>query len=114
MNASNGIPYTGTNRIAYLPDTLEGREVLALLFKAFQRRHTFTIGTSVTTGQKNCVIWSGIHHKTSRTGGSSNFGYSDPTYLSRVKDELADRGVTIENPNELQAVLVEKGSLKVQ
>ncbi len=101
VNSSNGIPYTGTSRMAYLPDTQEGREVLALLVKAFQRKHTFTIGTSVTTGQKNCVTWSGIHHKTSLTGGTKNYGYPDPTYLSRVKEELADRGVILEDSSEI-------------
>ena len=29
---------------------------------------------SVTTGQSNCVVWNGIHHKTRTTGGPSNFG----------------------------------------
>ena len=47
---ANGIPYSGTGRVAYLPDIDEGREVLALLIKAFERRLTFVVGTSVTTG----------------------------------------------------------------
>jgi len=97
VSKTTNIPYKGTSRTAYLPDTPEGREVLALLVKAFERRHTFTIGTSVTTGQKNCVIWAGIHHKTAFTGGSTNYGYPDPTYFNRVKEELADRGVTLED-----------------
>lgn len=90
-----GAPYHGTSRTAYLPDCPEGQKVLKLLELAFERKLVFTIGTSVTTGQSDCVIWNGIHHKTSQTGGSSNFGYPDPTYLERVTDELNSRGVTL-------------------
>jgi deltex len=42
--------YKGTSRTAYLPNTDEGKRVLALLVKAFERRHTFIVGDSVTTG----------------------------------------------------------------
>jgi len=35
----------------------------------------FTIGTSVTTGMKDVVVWNGIHHKTSMKGGAANYGY---------------------------------------
>mmetsp|Transcript_3599 Transcript_3599/g.4136 ORF Transcript_3599/g.4136 Transcript_3599/m.4136 type:complete len:462 (+) Transcript_3599:177-1562(+) len=86
-----GQRYTGTSRTAYLPDTTEGREVLNLLKKAWDRRLIFAIGTSITTGQDNCVTWAGIHHKTSSDGGA--YGYPDSTYLARVKGELKDRGV---------------------
>lgn len=54
---------------------------------------TFTIGTSVTTGQQNCVVWNGIHHKSQVSGGATNYGYPDPTYFSRVSEELAAKGV---------------------
>lgn len=87
------INYRGTSRTAYLPHNNEGIEVLRLLILAFKRKLTFTIGTSVTTGRHNCVIWNGIHHKTSVTGGSSCFGYPDKTYLFRVREELAAKGI---------------------
>ena len=96
----NGKRYSGTGRTAYLPDNKEGREVLALLVKAFERRLTFIVGTSVTTGATDTVVWSGIHHKTNTHGGSSSFGYPDVSYLNRVTLELADRGVTLDNPLE--------------
>jgi deltex-like protein len=85
--------YAGTNRTAFLPDTPEGNEILRLLQIAFDRRLSFTVGTSITTGRPNCVIWNGIHHKTNTTGGSSEFGYPDETYFKRVKEELAAKGV---------------------
>jgi deltex-like protein len=62
-------PYSGTSRTAYLPDTHEGQEVLKLFQKAFEARMIFTIGTSITSGLQNVVVWNDIHHKTSITGG---------------------------------------------
>ncbi|XP_031552643.1 uncharacterized protein LOC116289852 [Actinia tenebrosa] len=85
--------YSGTSRTAYLPDCPEGRKVLDLLKKAFNARLTFTIGRSVTTGASNVVTWNDIHHKTNPYGGAAGFGYPDPTYLKRVKDELAAKGI---------------------
>uniref|UniRef100_A0A6B2LIW9 RING-type E3 ubiquitin transferase n=1 Tax=Arcella intermedia TaxID=1963864 RepID=A0A6B2LIW9_9EUKA len=89
-----GCPYYGTARTCYLPDNDEGVEILNLLVIAFKRRLTFTIGTSVKTGKKNAVIWNGIHHKTSPTGGPTKYGYPDETYFKRVKEELALCGVS--------------------
>ena len=64
-----GKKYCGTTRNAFLPDNKEGREVYHLLKKAFERRLTFTIGRSVTTGHDGVVTWNDIHHKTRQTGG---------------------------------------------
>ncbi|KAH9317941.1 hypothetical protein KI387_019710, partial [Taxus chinensis] len=72
---SPGNQYTGTRRVAYLPKNKEGEEVLELLKIAWSRRLLFSIGTSVTTGRSNTVVWAGIHHKTQKSGGSSAFGY---------------------------------------
>lgn len=90
---SPGRQYTGTRRVAYLPKTKEGEEVLELLKTAWNRRLIFTVGTSVTTGRSDTVIWAGIHHKTQTYGGSSNYGYPDETYFDRVKQELAQVNV---------------------
>eukprot|EP01128_Nolandella_sp_AFSM9_P011034 TRINITY_DN7754_c0_g1_i1.p1 TRINITY_DN7754_c0_g1~~TRINITY_DN7754_c0_g1_i1.p1 ORF type:complete len:424 (-),score=74.79 TRINITY_DN7754_c0_g1_i1:97-1308(-) len=92
-----GMRYTGTSRTAYLPDNKEGQEVLALLQLAFDRKLTFRIGTSVTTGENNAVVWNGIHHKTGKTGGATKWGYPDAEYFSRVKEELAALGVTVDD-----------------
>ena len=89
----NGKSFSGTSRTCFLPNIKEGREVLALLKIAFDRKLTFVVGTSVTTGQKNTVVWNGIHHKTNLTGGTNNYGYPDSTYFNRVKEELASKGV---------------------
>eukprot|EP01015_Nassula_variabilis_P034627 TRINITY_DN8563_c0_g2_i2.p2 TRINITY_DN8563_c0_g2~~TRINITY_DN8563_c0_g2_i2.p2 ORF type:complete len:170 (-),score=24.07 TRINITY_DN8563_c0_g2_i2:139-648(-) len=89
----NGVQYKGTRRVAYLPDNEEGREVCDLLKTAFERKLIFTVGTSVTTGQSNVVVWNGIHHKTNISGGPAYFGYPDETYFNRVKQELAAKGI---------------------
>ncbi|GLD47263.1 E3 ubiquitin-protein ligase DTX3L-like isoform X1 [Lates japonicus] len=85
--------YSGINRRAYLPDNNEGNEVLKLLKKAFDRKLIFTVGTSRTTGIENQVTWNDIHHKTSTSGGPECFGYPDPGYLSRVREELKAKGI---------------------
>ncbi|XP_068450021.1 E3 ubiquitin-protein ligase DTX3L isoform X2 [Clinocottus analis] len=88
-----GKHYSGITRTAYLPDNKEGKEVLQLLKKAFEQRLIFTVGTSVTTGMENQVTWNDIHHKTNHSGGAACFGYPDPAYLSRVKEELKAKGI---------------------
>eukprot|EP00118_Oscarella_pearsei_P025045 m.307375 g.307375 ORF g.307375 m.307375 type:complete len:768 (+) comp42208_c0_seq1:80-2383(+) len=88
-----GKPYGGNTRMAYLPDSAEGREVLQLLRKAFDAKHLFTIGRSVSTGIDNQITWNDVHHKTNEYGGPERFGYPDPTYLERVKEELAAKGI---------------------
>ena len=93
MHPNPGRSYRGTSRTAFLPMNVEGIEVLELLKRSFRRRRSFTVGTSITTGQSNCVIWNGVHHKTNTHGGCSCFGYPDPTYFSRVKEELAAKGI---------------------
>ncbi len=42
----------------------------------------------------NTTVWAGIHHKTSLSGGTNCFGFPDPTYFTRVQEELACKGVT--------------------
>jgi len=64
-----GVRYSGTGRLAYLPDCPEGVEVLAILEKAFRQRVSFVVGTSVTTGEQNTVVWGSVHHKTNTTQG---------------------------------------------
>ncbi|XP_066509675.1 E3 ubiquitin-protein ligase DTX3L-like isoform X2 [Hoplias malabaricus] len=90
---SPGQPYQGASRVAYLPDSTEGNKVLKLLTQAFDQRLIFTIGSSSTTGRSNVVTWNDIHHKTSRSGGPTAYGYPDSDYLKRVQQELKDKGI---------------------
>lgn len=89
-----GVPFSGTSRYAFLPNTPEGFLVLQLLRLAFRYRLIFTVGDSVTTGAKNVVVWNNIHHKTTLHGGP--FGFPDSTYLDRVMEELTNVGITKE------------------
>ncbi|NWQ70994.1 DTX3L ligase, partial [Neopipo cinnamomea] len=88
-----GQRYHSTQRTAYLPDNVEGREILTLLKRAFDQKLIFTVGQSRTTGAQNVITWNDIHHKTSITGGPTNFGYPDPDYLQRVRSELKAKGI---------------------
>ena len=72
-------------------------QVLSLLKKAWERRLTFTIGTSVTTGELNTVVWNEIHHKTEFGSNHSGHGYPDPNYLDNVLAELSVHGVNADN-----------------
>ncbi|XP_039771025.1 E3 ubiquitin-protein ligase DTX3L [Ornithorhynchus anatinus] len=88
-----GQPFRGTHRVAYLPNDAEGRAVLRLLKVAFDRKLIFTIGQSRSTAAGNVITWNDIHHKTCMTGGPTSFGYPDPTYLQRVREELKAKGI---------------------
>lgn len=88
-----GKAYCGTLRTAYLPNNTEGRKVLDLLEEAFRHKLTFTIGHSRVTGISDVITWNDIHHKTAKFGGPANFGYPDPDYLKRVKEELKAKGI---------------------
>ncbi|XP_041361924.1 dentin sialophosphoprotein-like [Gigantopelta aegis] len=89
-----GKPYHGTRRRGFLPDTDEGRSILRLLKIAFDRMLTFTIGQSTITGREDTVTWGDISHKTNTHGGPDRNAFPDPTFLSRVRNDLADKGVT--------------------
>jgi hypothetical protein len=48
---------------------LPGNELLGKLQEAFDNKVMFTVGRSLTTGIDDCVIWNGIHMKTTTHGG---------------------------------------------
>ncbi|KAG9328930.1 hypothetical protein JZ751_009233 [Albula glossodonta] len=84
--------FNGADRVAYLPTMLKVERCL-LLERAFDQKLIFTVGTSTTTGATNTVTWNDIHHKTSQHGGPERYGYPDPDYLKRVKEELKAKGI---------------------
>ena len=102
--------YQGTGRRAFLPGNEAGTEALGLLIECFNRRHSFIVGDSVTTGAKNVVVWSGVHHKTNTHDGSSNFGYPDETYLDRLKEELKARAL---GPEDITTPVPLYGSITI-
>lgn len=91
-----GKPYKGTIRTTYVPcspanDILSGVLLVRRLIFAFENGLTFMVGTSLTTGVDNCIIWASIHHKT--TLYSSQHGYPDPLYFKNVNEELDNLNV---------------------
>ncbi|XP_078668871.1 E3 ubiquitin-protein ligase TRIM71-like [Branchiostoma floridae x Branchiostoma belcheri] len=89
-----GRPYKGNSWKAYLPNNKEGRDLVQLLKRAFDKRLVFTIRTClITTGATDTVIWNDIQHKTSILGGVFSDGYPDPEYLTRLRKQLAAKGI---------------------
>jgi len=86
-----GVRFSAITRTAYLPNDEGGKQLLKRLKYAFLRGLTFTIGTSLTSGQPNQVTWASIHHKTSTSGGTH--GYPDPSYIGNCNEELDNAGV---------------------
>ena len=58
------------------------RRALHGLYLAWEQRLLFTVGTSLTTNQTNCVTWNDIHLKTHKSG--PNHSYPDPNFLSNL------------------------------
>jgi len=85
------LPFSGSDRSAYLPDNSQGRDLLVRMQYAFMHGLTFMIGTSLTTGRANTVTWASIHHKTSYCGGV--YGFPDASYFDRSNEELNHLGV---------------------
>ena len=71
---SPGGPYRGTAREAFLPNTPEGLGGVELLKRCFAGGHLMMVGTSVTTGCADSVVWGGVHQKTSPVGGAAHHG----------------------------------------
>jgi len=86
-----GVHFSGARRVAYLPDTTEGKALLERMQYAFCHGLCFMVGTSLTTSQPNVVTWASVHHKTSMSGGT--FGFPDNTYFTRCNREMDDIGV---------------------
>ena len=49
------------------------------------------MGRSLSLGQEDCVTWAEVHHKTQQQG--QVYGFPDPGYLARVRQELWEKGV---------------------
>jgi deltex len=85
-----GAPYPETTRAAYLPNNADGRRLLVRLKYAWRHGLVFAIGTSLTTGLSNSVVWSnGIPHKTSlRADPGCPYSYPDDNYVSTCHAKL--------------------------
>ena len=86
-----GEHHNATFRMAYVPDTPAGRDLVKRFKFAFTRGLTFTIGTSLTTGVANSIVWDSIPHKTTLDPG--RFGYPDEDYFATANRQLDALGV---------------------
>ena len=87
-----GVVYAGRRSMAYLPDNPQGRRVLELFKQAWKMKRTFTIGRSLWADADNRITWNDIHHKTS-IEPNAEYGYPDPTYLTRVVEDMKAMGI---------------------
>lgn len=69
-----------------VPNCVEGVELLKLLKIAWDRRLTFTVGTSFTSKQENVLVWN-IPHKTAFQVGAQ-YGFPEDSYIKQVNDDL--------------------------
>ncbi|XP_070563511.1 E3 ubiquitin-protein ligase TRIM56-like [Ptychodera flava] len=76
-----GQQYKGGRFYGWLPDTIEGGQILQLLKTAFNRRLTFTID-----GTSNKVVWNSIRH-------AESMDCYDEDYVRQLKQELASFGI---------------------
>lgn len=93
-----GVSYRGESRLAYLPDSPEGNNLLKRLIYAFRQGLTFQVGMSLTTSRQNCITWASIHHKTTTRGGPH--GFPDPSYSHNCNEELDNLGVPQDPTND--------------
>ena len=91
-------PVLGIVRTAYLPNNTQGRKIANMMQTAFKKGLTFCVQNSISTGQKNVVVWNDIHHKTSKVPNDT-YGYPDEGYLERVKEELENWGIKYPQQN---------------
>jgi deltex-like protein len=98
-----GHPYAGTKRVAYLPDSSEGRRLLSRLQEAFRYGLCFAVGTSLTSGQRDAITWVSIPHKTNVSGGVTCHGFPDPLYFQNCHAALDALHVKPASTNELRA-----------
>ena len=91
-HSNPGVWYDGAIWDAYLPDNSEGNRVLELFKKAWKMKKTFTVGRSLFHNEDNRITWNDIHHKTDPVPNEP-FGYPDPTYLTRVVEDMKAMGI---------------------
>ena len=88
FHPSPGIQYHGTSRTAYVPNTSDGRRLVARLQEAFRHGLIFTVGTSLTTQTPNSITWASIPHKTQLRGGVRAHGFPDDLYFENCNNAL--------------------------
>eukprot|EP00039_Didymoeca_costata_P007233 m.97570 g.97570 ORF g.97570 m.97570 type:complete len:257 (+) comp13602_c0_seq1:118-888(+) len=92
---SPGQKYTGDKRNAFYPNTNGGVQAAQYLIAAFKKGKLFKIGTSLSTGKTNTLVW-GIKQKSRLDGGAEQHGWPDPNYFQELESECKQLGITID------------------
>lgn len=77
----------------YLPDNSEGAHVATLLDTAWRRGLLFRIGYNAVTKCMDTIVVNGLELKRFRRGGHAGYGYPDPSYMSRMRQDLMEIGI---------------------
>ena len=94
-----GMTYEGTHRVAYLPDNIEGRQLLTRYQISWLLGRSLDVGYSVARKKDHQVRWiDSVPHKTSLTGGL--FGFPDDTFLSKANEAMDEIGIPPANQCE--------------
>ena len=88
-----GLLHSNVDRVAYIPYSGEGQNLLVRCQYAFLLGHSFAVGRSMTTGLDDQITWSPyVPHKTSTRSGPP-FGLPDPNYIAVANQAMDNLGV---------------------
>jgi hypothetical protein len=99
---------------AYLPNNIDGQNLLKRLKYAWLHGLIFTVGTSLTSGAHSQCTWASVHHKTCMTGGIEKHGYPDPGYFVNCNQELNSLGVPAAEVINADGIVMKPPTLQVK
>eukprot|EP00977_Amphora_coffeiformis_P005154 scaffold1102_cov147-Amphora_coffeaeformis.AAC.1 len=99
-HGNRGVCFGSNHRVAYVPDAPDGRKLLRRLVYAFLRGLIFQVGTSLTTGFSDQIIWGTMHQRTNTDTGT--YGFPIPSYFVDCNQELDSYGVPESGSDELK------------
>jgi len=99
---------------AYLPNNIDGQNLLKRLKYAWLHGLTFMVGSSLTSGAHSQCTWASVHHKTCMTGGIENHGYPDPGYFVNCNQELNNLGVPATEVINADGIVMKPPTLQVK
>ena len=90
-----GSHYPAFSKVAYLPDSTDGAQVLKLFELAFERKILFSLESKSNEWGQSAVqlVENGIPLKTINGVSSSIQAYPDPNYLDIAREALQRKGV---------------------
>jgi hypothetical protein len=99
---------------AYLPNNIDGQNLLKRLKYAWLHGLLLMVGTSLTSGAHSQCTWASVHHKTCMTGGIEKHGYPDPGYFVNCNQELNNLGVPATEVINADGIVMKPPTLQVK